>query len=117
MQFKGVHHVSINVRDLEQALRFYRNVLGLELLPRPNSSSRGAWLKVGDQQLHLIERPGHRAPEGQHFAFHTEDIDAAIAALERRDVQVTAAKEVLGVCRQCFFRDPSGNLLELNEPA
>ena len=31
MEFAGVHHVSLNVGDLEQAARFYTEILGLEI--------------------------------------------------------------------------------------
>lgn len=116
MKLGGVHHVSINVHDAEVTGRFYTDVLGLETLPRPNFPFRGLWLRAGAQEIHLIEVAGHRAPEGQHFAFRVDDIEAVCAALTSRGVSVSAPRDVPGAGRQAFLRDPSGNLLELNQP-
>ncbi len=117
MKLGGVHHVSINVHDAEATGRFYTDVLGLETLPRPNFPFKGLWLRAGGQEIHLIEVADHRAPEGQHFAFRVDDIDAVCAALTARGVSVSAPRDVPGAGKQAFLRDPSGNLLELNQPA
>ena len=52
----AVHHVSINVNDVEAALAFYCDTLGLVPRPdRPDFGFGGAWLDAGGQQVHLIE--------------------------------------------------------------
>jgi len=112
----GVHHVSLNVADAEVAATFYEEVLGLRRLPRPDIGFPGAWFAVGDSQVHLLEVPGHEAPPGQHFAFLVADLDATCATLAERGVAVTDPAEVPGAGRQAFLHDPSGNLIELNEP-
>lgn len=43
-----------------------------------------------------------------------DDVDAAVAELRGRGVEVSDPKSVASN-RQCFLRDPSGNLLELHE--
>ena len=116
MQFKGVHHVSVNVTDASESKRFYTEVLGLDLLDRPDFPFGGAWLATGDQQIHLIEVDEFVAPEGQHFALHVDDLDAAISELEAHGVAASPPSEIEGVCRQSFFTDPTGNLIELNQP-
>lgn len=115
MQVRGVHHVSINVGDVDAALSFY--VDGLGLVPRtdrPEFGFAGAWLDAGGQQVHLIhgEPPGDR---GQHFALHVDDLDAVVAELRDRGFEVTPPK-VVGPGRQSFLYDPSGNRVELNQP-
>ena len=115
MELLGVHHVSINVRNTAEALEFYTGMLGLSArTDRPDFSFGGAWLDIGGQQLHLIESP---VPDdrGQHFALRVADIDAAVADLRARGVEVSDPKPV-ATSRQCFLRDPSGNLIELHEP-
>ena len=115
MRVIGVHHVSINVSDVSEALAFYVDVLGLMPRPdRPDFSFGGAWLDVGAQQIHLIEGepPGD---VGQHVALHVEDIDAVVKELQERGVAVTTPKAV-GNGRQSFLHDPSGNRIELNQP-
>ncbi|MEM9747638.1 MAG: VOC family protein [Actinomycetota bacterium] len=115
---RGVHHVSINVRDAEEALRFYVDVLGfVERIDRPDFPFAGAWLDVGaeGQQLHLLEVEGVAAPAGQHFAVGVDDLDEAIAAITERGVEVSAPTTVGDVARQAFLKDPTGNLVELNQ--
>ena len=111
----GIHHVSLNVDDAEAGRAFYEDLLGLTRLERPDLGIPGYWLDAGDFQVHLIEIPGHEAPAGQHFAFRVDDADEARARLMDLGVQVSEPS-VIGTGRQCFFRDPAGNLIELNEP-
>ena len=55
MNLGGVHHVSLNVSDTEVAGRFYTEVLGLEVLPRPDFGFPGAWLYAGEHAfVHLV---------------------------------------------------------------
>ena len=117
MQFAGVHHVSINVHDVGRARRFYVDVLGLTEIDRPDLGFPGAWLAVGGQQIHLLEVSDFVPPQGQHFALHVSDLDATIAELAAHGLDVSAPREIAGVCRQAFLEDPTGNLVELNEPA
>jgi len=116
VQTIGVHHVAINVTDVPAAIEFYRDVLGLEVRDdRPDFGIAGAWLDAGDQQVHLIEAP-LPGNAGQHFALRVADVDAAIARLRDGGVEVSDAMST-GRGRQCFLSDPSGNAIELNQPA
>jgi glyoxylase I family protein len=111
----GVHHVSINVVDNEEARDFYVDILGFEELDRPDLGFPGSWLRIGaQQQLHLMEMPMPEA-KGQHFALAVDDIDAAVTILKERGVDVPEPREIPGVCRQTFITDPSGNTVELNQ--
>jgi catechol 2,3-dioxygenase-like lactoylglutathione lyase family enzyme len=115
MEPLGVHHVSVNVTDVEAALAFYIEVLGLTpRTDRPDFGFGGAWLDVGGQQVHLIEAP---APPnlGQHFAVRVADLDATVVELRDRGVEVSDPVPV-GPGRQAFLEDPSGNTIELNQP-
>lgn len=116
MQVAGLHHVSINVTDVDAARRFYVDVLGLtERDDRPAFGFAGAWLDAGPQQIHLIA--GDVPPSvGQHLALHVADLDAAVAELRARGIEVSDPSPV-GPGRQSFLTDPSGNLVELNQPA
>lgn len=111
----GVHHVSINVSDVDEAVRFYTEVLGLTVRPdRPDLGIGGAWLDAGGQQVHLIESP---VPQGlgQHFALRVDDLDAVVAELRADGVGVSDPSPV-GTSRQAFLADPAGNLVELHQP-
>src|SRR5262252_4471343 len=115
MQPAGLHHVSINVRDVSAARAFYVDVLGLtERADRPDFNFDGAWLDAGSQQVHLIqaEVPPDR---GQHFALAVTDLDGAVAELRGRGLRVTDPVPV-GTGRQSFLYDPAGNRIELQRP-
>jgi catechol 2,3-dioxygenase-like lactoylglutathione lyase family enzyme len=117
MELRGVHHISLNVADANAAERFYVDVLGLEPLPRPDFGFAGAWLACPDgRQVHLIQVDDWVAPKGQHFAFAVADIDGVRAELVGKGVKVSDAVAIPGAGRQCFFKDPAGNVIELNEP-
>jgi glyoxylase I family protein len=115
MQPRGVHHVSINVRDSDASVRFYTEILGLTLRSdRPDFPFGGAWLDLGPQQLHLIEGEVPN-DHGQHFAIEVDDLDAVVAELRVVDVEVRDPNPV-GTGRQTFVHDPDGNTVELHEP-
>ena len=113
---KGIHHVSINVVDVAQATHFYEHVIGLQRLDRPQFSFPGAWLQAGAQQVHLVGINSGSPLKEQHFAFHVDDVDNIRTWLVECECSVTETKTVDGICRQIFTRDPSGNLLEFNQP-
>lgn len=116
MQVLGVHHVSLNVADVDVAMAFYTERLGLGVRSdRPDFEFGGAWLDAGSQQIHLIEAP---APQnlGQHVAFVVGDLDATIAELRAAGIDVTDPSPV-GPGRQAFLLDPSANAVELYEGA
>jgi glyoxylase I family protein len=116
MQPLGVHHVSINVHDTAAAVEFYTTVLGLSVrADRPDFSFAGAWLDLAGQQVHLLEievPPDH----GQHFAIAVADLDEAVAEVRAHGVAVSDPSPV-GASRQAFLYDPSGNRIELHQPA
>ena len=115
MIVSDLHHVSINVTDVDRALGFYVGVLGLEVLPRPDFPFPGAWLGVGaTRQVHLIAASVPQ-DDGQHFAFAVDDLDAAVATIRDAGVRVTDPRPVGDTpARQAFLHDPDGNRLELN---
>lgn len=110
-----MHHVSVNVDDVEAALSFYVGVLGLEQRKdRPDFGIGGAWLNAGGQQVHLI---GLAPPPscGQHFALAVDDLRAVVAELRAKGVAVSDPAEV-GTSIQSFTTDPAGNQIELHQP-
>ncbi|MGF1597200.1 MAG: VOC family protein [Acidimicrobiales bacterium] len=115
MELRGVHHVSINVSDLPATQSFYTDVLGLDVLPRPELGVDGVWLGCPDgREIHLIVQD---VPDnaGQHYAFEVDNVDGVTERLAGVGHKVSKASEIAGVCRQVFCKDPSGNLVEFNE--
>ena len=46
IMLNGIHHVSINVRDVDAAIRFYVDLLGMQQIERPDRGGPGAWLRI-----------------------------------------------------------------------
>jgi glyoxylase I family protein len=116
MKVRGVHHVSLNVDDVDAALAFYVGTLGLiPRTDRPDFGFPGAWLDAGGQQVHLIS--GSPPPaKGQHFAFQVDDLDGVVSELRGEGFEVSDPVPV-GPNRQAFLSDPAGNQVELQQVA
>ncbi len=114
----SLNHVSVIARDLEDSVRFYVDVLGLEPVPTPNFGFPVQWLRAGERQLHLFERAGD-APSHAHFALEVDDF---MAVYERAKELGALDHETFGNVMyelpdggvQLYVRDPAGNLVELD---
>jgi catechol 2,3-dioxygenase len=115
-----VGHVNLTVTDLERAVVFYRDVIGLRVTQR---DAQSAFLAAGDYHHHVAlntwdadaqARPPHTAGL-HHFALRLPDVSALAEVVVR---VVTAGHELLGatdhgVNLAVYLRDPDGNGLEL----
>jgi lactoylglutathione lyase len=112
-------HVSVNAVDMEASLRFYIEVLGLELLPSPDFAFRVEWLRLGDQQLHLFERETV-APPYHHIGLDVDDFEGAYRMARERglldDAMGPLVRSLADGSVQLYLRDPAGNLVELDWP-
>lgn len=115
----GFDHASVLVQDTARALEFYCGILGLEVDPtRPALSYAGAFLRVGEQQIHLIELPNPDPVEGRpehggrdrHLALRVRNLDALGSLLRQRGIAFTMSRSGRAAL---FCRDPDGNALEL----
>ncbi len=116
-----IHHASLIVQNTEKALQFYCDLLGLEVDPsRPDLGYPGAWLHVGEQQIHLLElpnpdpvsgRPAHGGRD-RHLALAVEQLDVLLERLEAAGIVVSKSKSGR---QAAFCRDYDGNAIELIE--
>jgi glyoxylase I family protein len=112
----GIHHVAILVDDTDEASAFHRDVLGLTPLRRPDAAPiPGSWFDAGGEQLHLMQ-PDNPRMNPPHFAVCVDDLASAVAAIREHGVTVYEVEHLPGAGYQAFLTDPSGNLIELNQP-
>lgn len=113
---EAIHHVQLTVpaAQLEEAMRFYTEVLGLSLAPRPDDLGRqGYWLRVFDRDLHLgVEENVDRHATRAHVAFKVKDVAAMRERLEAAGIKTSVPQGMAGYER-LHFRDPCGNMVEL----
>ena len=112
---QGIHHVSINVKDVDAAVDFYVNVLNLKRKDRPDLGFPGAWLQAGEQEIHLLGIDSGAPVKEQHFAFAVANANAVHKMLVDGGFQASEIREIPNICRQFFTHDPSGNMIEFNQ--
>jgi catechol 2,3-dioxygenase-like lactoylglutathione lyase family enzyme len=111
------NHVALHVSDVKASVRFYRRVLGLRTLPRPDFPFAGAWLRLTHgNELHLVcARPTDlpQAAVTGHFALAVEDLEAAAAHLRSLEVEFDGPAPRPDGVPQLFLLDPDGHIVEL----
>ncbi len=112
-------HGSLCVGDIDEAVSFYGDLLGLEPLPRPDFGFPGAWFDAGGTPVHLTtggftrsDNPELRPNDG-HLAFLVDDLEEMITELTEAGVGWWEFPNSPAADRQIFFRDPWGNMIEL----
>ncbi len=116
----GVDFVSLPTRNLDAAMDFYGNVLGLarsSVWQRPGTEPLGAEFETGTVTVALIacEQLGIAfQPNKVPLALHVEDVAATRAELESRGIEFPADTIDSGVCHMAHFEDPDGNVLMLH---
>ncbi len=130
--FTRVHHVAIAVRSLDDALRFYRDGLGLTVSREdtlPEQGVRAALLSVGADEIELLEpidpaggvaRFLARKGEGlHHVCFETPDIVAAVAEAKAAGLPLIGQTPRDGLAGRIAFLHPkasTGVLIEMAQP-
>ena len=129
---KKVNHIAVVVNDLEEAMHFWVDALGLELSHREHVASEAvdvAFLPVGDSKIELLqpvddERGVARYLEKRgsgmhHICFEVDDIEAALQKLKLANVQLINEVPTVGADGRKFAfihpKSASGVLVELYE--
>jgi glyoxylase I family protein len=120
MPIQSIHHVSLIVADSARALTFYHDLLGLAPVDRPAMDFPGAWLAIGDGQLHLLELPNPDPVEGRpahvgrdrHLALGIDQLAPLEARLRAAGVTFSRSRSGRAAI---FCRDPDGNGIEIVE--
>jgi catechol 2,3-dioxygenase-like lactoylglutathione lyase family enzyme len=115
-----VNHVNVTVpAALEEASQhFYRDVLGLKQIEKPDGPRKhiGAWYQLGGIQLHLsIENDAHNHESDRHVCYAVGDLTDAAAKFRNAGVEIISDERPVPGSSRFFVRDPGGNLIEITE--
>ncbi|MFP3937321.1 MAG: VOC family protein [Phycisphaerae bacterium] len=117
----GLAHIALTVNNLEAAVAFYRDKLGLREVfdfRRDNGERFGVYLHVGGRTFIELFAGKHDEPvENQsfrHFCMEVDDIDATVTELRNAGVEVSQPKLGNDHSWQAWVTDPDGNRIELH---
>lgn len=131
---KVIDHVGVAVEDIDAALGFYQDILGMPLVHRETVEEQGvhaALLDVGDGHVELVAPIGpetgvarfleRRGAGLHHVAYRVEDIDATLSALTAAGIRLIDERPRTGIrnSRVAFVHPAStgGVLSEIVQPA
>lgn len=124
MKVTKLLHTRMRVSNLDETIRFYTTVLGLEVIERKTSprGSQLAFLKVpnSDELIELTSFPPSGPVKVQedlvHLAFQVESLEATMAALTARGIRITDGPTTSSSGSRFIFIDaPDGYEIELIE--
>lgn len=124
MQVKKLLHTRMRVSNMDQTIRFYTGVLGLEVMERKVSprGSHLAFLKVpnSEELIELCSFPASGPVQVQedlvHLAFEVDNLDDTIAALRGQGIKITDGPTRSSSGSRFIFIDaPDGYEIELIE--
>ncbi|MDG5777523.1 VOC family protein [Haloarculaceae archaeon H-GB2-1] len=134
----SAHHYGVTVRDLDRAVTFYRDVLGLDVLSRfsvsgeafetgvgvEGAAGRFAHLDADGTRVELVEYEpaGDDAAAdainqtgAKHLGFAVEDLDAFYHDLDDDVETISEPQTTASGTKILFVQDPEGNLVEVLE--
>ena len=126
----GITETALYVDDLQRAITFYRELLGVEVI---RQDERFSALRLNDQQVLLLFRrgaslspmpvgssfvPPHDGAGPMHICFGIEEEDFSLweEKLERSGIPLESEVRWPTGARSLYFRDPEGHAVELATP-
>jgi glyoxylase I family protein len=117
---RGVHHLALICRDVEQTIRFYQDTLGFPLVElvenRDYAGSSHFFFDIGNGNLlGFFDFPGHDHPDFtetiggvQHIALSTSDEEFANARTRLDEAAIPYVGPDRGIANSLYLRDPNG---------
>ena len=101
MNISHIEHIGIAVKDLQESIKYYENVLGFKcysIEEVPEQKVKTAFFMVGQTKIELLESTDPEGPIGKfiekkgegihHLAFATKDLEGALQEVETKGVQL-----------------------------
>lgn len=131
-KIKRINHIAIVVEDIDKALAFWRDALGLELShveDVPDQKSVVAFLPTGESEVELVKPTSDdtgiarylqkRGPGLHHICFEVDDIKASLERLKQKEIRLINETPLIGTGgKKIAFIHPEtthGVLVELYE--
>ena len=109
-----VNHVALPISDRRKTLPFYRDVLGLKVIPSMVDNPHVIWTELEDgTMVHPVEPSAEGQPSTFHVAFEVADFDATVRALQESGIEILRQGVRHDGQRFLFVNDPDGNRIEL----
>lgn len=119
---KKIHHVGVVVQSADDALKFYRDALGLAVTEDrviEDQGVRGILLKIGNSEIELLEPTrddtgvakflASRGEGMHHICFESDDVDAELDAARAKGIQLIDEKPRFGLAGMICFLHPKSN--------
>ncbi|HVT74362.1 MAG TPA: VOC family protein [Lacunisphaera sp.] len=120
-----INHIACYVTDLKVSTDFYRDVIGLPVIPEPFHDGRHTWFLIGPKtHLHIISGAKVNLPKDKntHLCFTVPPVDEFIARLVKAAVpyenwagERSAVTHRVDGVKQIYFQDPDGYWIEIND--
>ncbi len=125
MKLDGIHHIALNVKDLDRAERFYTEVLGFKVTHRFSKGLNHLMLDTGNSAIALFEAPDLEVKSAMdllsetgylHLAFkiHRDQFPAVVDELKKHNVTIDQGPVKRGDGESIYFNDPDHNHLEIH---
>ena len=125
MQLKGIHHIALNVKDLDRAERFYIDILGFQVTHRFSKGLQHLILGTGNAAIALFEAPELEVKEAMNllseegylhlaFAAETADFKKIVTELQSKNIHIDNGPVKRGDGESIYFNDPDDNHLEIH---
>jgi methylmalonyl-CoA/ethylmalonyl-CoA epimerase len=127
-----VHHVGVVVHSADEAMKFYRDALGLEVTADKvieDQGVRGVLLQIGNSEIELLEPTREdtgvarflatRGEGMHHICFESDDVDKELDAARARGLDLIDQTPRVGLAGMICFLHPKsthGVLVEFATP-
>jgi catechol 2,3-dioxygenase-like lactoylglutathione lyase family enzyme len=114
-----INHIQITVPKAaeEASKRFYREMLGLEEIPKPgNSTGRGgAWFRQGSVEVHLSveDAAAENNSSRRHICYLVADLAEAATRLRNAGIEILPDDRPISGWKRFYVRDPGANKIEI----
>jgi lactoylglutathione lyase/glyoxylase I family protein len=118
---KGLAHICFTVKDLDASVAFYRDLVGLKPafdFVNEKGERFGVYLAFGGRSFIELFKGSALPAQGQsyqHCCLEVADINAAVAALRAKGIEVTDVTLGGDQTWQAWLADPDGNRIELHQ--